>query len=710
MVILACARWIRTVLGWTTFAAMLAVATAPRAEDIHWRSHINVRVNAKDGSIGAPDPGELVAAKVSREIDYISLTLEHAFFRNMPGFRKKHRVAVGVEVEGILPDGRTLKTVGDLSQCTDSDCHVSFDEIPILQPALYPGRNVTFTITMRAAGEDEAKGFSGRIQGVAGILKKLGPGTDSALRAAASLHEMIIEGSSGAPITWKYRFSRYPADAVIGEDPSALLTAGRHVILALPPRDAPEELRRLKPERLLRELKWSGRRLVWRSSGEEYQGTPYVVLAVTRYKRYPNPDTELQTLKRRLVAAIEAGNADAAERHLRAMPAAITEDKILTNAERQLERTWLDEFSARLAAERAKAQNDAGAERNALRTQLAALLDVQEQFGHILEPAEKKDLEFRGRRVRRRIEVLDEKIGDGGSAALKKRIEEAAAEVKRVRAALKEEKERLRRVLATRLSTTADGFIEVQIKVERVAGESDTSRRARALEEARRGVVARVLGDAPKDRYIGAHLAGLESQRVKEPLTDLMGDALIVEERIVKEGATESGGYEIHFAAKVVRRGARSDPGFRVKLGLSKPSFVEGEEAVVSATPTRDAHLYLLSVGADGEVTVLVPNQFVDVPSVKAGETYTFPSAEIRARQIQIKAMLPKGAKESVETVKVIALRRKIELFPHTTGASPFQSVDGKSTLLLTSILQKLAVLDPDAWCNDSVRYTIRAR
>ena len=36
--------------------------------------------------------------------------------------------------------------------------------------------------------------------------------------------------------------------------------------------------------------------------------------------------------------------------------------------------------------------------------------------------------------------------------------------------------------------------------------------------------------------------------------------------------------------------------------------------------------------------------------------------------------------------------------------------VEGKSPLLITGILQKLSALDPDAWCDDTLTYTIRAR
>ena len=195
---------------------LLLLSSAPgpaRSDAIHWRQHVNVRVNGQDGSLGVADPAELVTTKISREIDYISMKIESAFFRNMAGFTKRHEVVVGVEVEGLLPGGATLKTVGDLSKCNESDCFVSFEEIPIIQPALFPGRNVTFTLTMRAANKDEANGYRGRIQGVSALLKKLDPRADTALQAAAGIFEQILEGSSGTPITWKYRFSRHPADS-----------------------------------------------------------------------------------------------------------------------------------------------------------------------------------------------------------------------------------------------------------------------------------------------------------------------------------------------------------------------------------------------------------------------------------------------------------------------------------------------------------------
>jgi hypothetical protein len=254
------------------------------------------------------------------------------------------------------------------------------------------------------------------------------------------------------------------------------------------------------------------------------------------------------------------------------------------------------------------------------------------------------------------------------------------------------------------------GWVEVDVFEPSKPGESTEALRARTMEQARRAAVEKVTGTEIHQRFFGTGEGRtLQNHRVAEHLAQLLSDALLLDEQILAAGR-EGAGCRVRLRARVALRGARADPGYAVRASLSKAELTEGDEVEVRVRVTRDSYLYLFSVGADGDVTVLVPNRYLDVPLVRAGSELVFPGPLLHGRGIRIRARLPAGARESFEQVKAIALRRPIPLLRRPTGGQIFESHEGSRSLFLTSILKELAGLDPDEWCDGTLRYSIRGK
>src|SRR5437773_12458769 len=109
----------------TAVLPLLLGAAVAHAGGVEWQGHLAWRT-AADGTLGPVDPAELVRGKISRDLDYVSLSLSSVFLRNLPGFEEKDEVILGVEAEGVLPGGGTLKTVAGVRRCRGGDCLVRF--------------------------------------------------------------------------------------------------------------------------------------------------------------------------------------------------------------------------------------------------------------------------------------------------------------------------------------------------------------------------------------------------------------------------------------------------------------------------------------------------------------------------------------------------------------------------------------------------------
>jgi hypothetical protein len=244
-------------------------------------------------------------------------------------------------------------------------------------------------------------------------------------------------------------------------------------------------------------------------------------------------------------------------------------------------------------------------------------------------------------------------------------------------------------------------LVKVQVAID--AGESDPPAlaRARALAEARRLAVRRAVGTRVQDRfYHYAQAQGATPMHAALRFTTSAQDGRIVDEQILGEELTAQPGrrgyrYQLTLRASVVPEG-RLRSGCRVRLGLSRSAYGHGEEAQIRVETSRDTRLYLFSVGPDAAISPLVPRDGMDPPLVRAGVPFVFPAAADHARGWRFRALLPPGARVQMEWVKAVAI----------DPATPVMSV-GRD---LPSVLRRLAALSPEAWCEDSVGYTIHAQ
>jgi hypothetical protein len=385
--------------------ALSMAACGPSAID--WRNHTSLRSSGtghKGVTMSHVEPDEVLKNAISRDLHYVTIALDSVFFRNLPGIMSGATVVFGFEVQGVLPKGASIKTVFEPIKSVGENAHLAMDNLTVIQPFLYTGQNMTVTLYFQAVAEEESMNIAGRIQGAAGLLKKLNPMVDTAVNTAKSLFTSIIGAFRKKEMQWKYSFTLYPADSVYRDKPELLFLAGRHILIATPPTSAPEALRKKVNVRVLtKELGLRGNRLIWKSSDEEYTETPYIILNITRYKRYPAEETELRKLIKQVESLYETGAHERALEQLRNVGAAITEDKIITQNEKNLERSLMDLRRAKIEAAVAKGKGDNAEFLKKCQEQVKYLDAIKKEFAEILEPAEIKDFDFQKTRLDRII-------------------------------------------------------------------------------------------------------------------------------------------------------------------------------------------------------------------------------------------------------------------------------------------------------------------
>lgn len=255
-------------------------------------------------------------------------------------------------------------------------------------------------------------------------------------------------------------------------------------------------------------------------------------------------------------------------------------------------------------------------------------------------------------------------------------------------------------------------------------GEQDTKHQARAqaISEARVKAMERLLGVHIEHRF-------LDFQQE----SSLKGEILLTEHllrvtqygRVLKEDILSAGPvnlqsckaclYEAQIQACILPLQDQNDKGFKVYLSLNQSRFLDGDEAPITVTSTRDAYLYVYSVDPDWNATLIFPNEYAPDNRIIAGGTFSYPNETLRHKGIRSVARLSPGLKVSAEMVRVVATKAPL---PHALmelsgatktednipTASNFQR--GGSFLKL---MRKLQSIDLE-WVDDAQAFTIQAR
>ena len=151
------------------------------------------------------------------------------------------------------------------------------------------------------------------------------------------------------------------------------------------------------------------------------------------------------------------------------------------------------------------------------------------------------------------------------------------------------------------------------------------------------------------------------------------------------------------------------DPGFQVTISGLESSYIEGQEARVRITATRDCYVYLFTVAADQSVTVFFPNKYRQDNRLKAGQTIEFPNASDGRKGIQFTMELPQGQRsDTKEWITAIAVKRPMDFLSGTQIQEALERTYARNeTGLLGSLLEKLAQLRSNDVAQDVKEYEV---
>lgn len=165
-------------------------------------------------------------------------------------------------------------------------------------------------------------------------------------------------------------------------------------------------------------------------------------------------------------------------------------------------------------------------------------------------------------------------------------------------------------------------------------------------------------------------------------------------------------------AAEQARRGVpvsldqASGPDIRVSL--NKLSFRNGEEARVTVQASEPVYVHVFSVARDGTVTALLPNRIARGNLVTPGQDLVFPSESLQELGVRLKVWLPKDSLQTVEEIRGVATRDKINLLKGDSLDGVFFLTGPQGGEYLKAVREKLNALGPDNWSEVSLSYEVR--
>ena len=394
-------------------AALLLLCMASCESGIQWSRHLALRAYGRALVLSEIDPDEQAKAVVRPQLDYVSISVERVFFRNVPA-ALTGAVAVGLEVTGIAPGGQSVKTVLGVKDVGPSR-EIRFDEAIALQPTLYTGREVNVKLVFRRMPGEHKQAALGRIQGSYDLLRKLDPAIPESLTQPLRIFEQVIDGPAAAnnPL-WSYQTTFIPPSA-IRDKPDRIFTAARHILILLPPKGTPGAWGKLKASTLPKYLRVEGGRLVWRHSGQEYDATPHVIINVRRYRRYPKA-TEVEKFMRRADVLYEQGTRGGfyllGRIALMSAGESLVSDQVLTGPEKNLTREWIEFRRRRFDADEAKGKGEKKTQLEHMYGEIRSLGVIRQEFTKILYPFEVKDIEYKVTTLANQTKELAAELGE----------------------------------------------------------------------------------------------------------------------------------------------------------------------------------------------------------------------------------------------------------------------------------------------------------
>jgi hypothetical protein len=113
-------------------------------------------------------------------------------------------------------------------------------------------------------------------------------------------------------------------------------------------------------------------------------------------------------------------------------------------------------------------------------------------------------------------------------------------------------------------------------------------------------------------------------------------------------------------------------------------------------TASRDCWVYLYDVGLSGETALLIPNEVVSEPSVKAGQDWAYPDEDLKKKGVSLVAQMPdEKTAVSAEIIRVIATKTPLPKTIYDPAGADYLSV-----------LQRLNRAKAE-WSDDAAAFTI---
>jgi len=144
--------------------------------------------------------------------------------------------------------------------------------------------------------------------------------------------------------------------------------------------------------------------------------------------------------------------------------------------------------------------------------------------------------------------------------------------------------------------------------------------------------------------------------------------------------------YRVTLRARVAQNKSQSDPTFSTYLRLNNATFLDGEEMILSITPTQDCYVTVFNILSDHTVLILDTSQGDTLPAVLGNKTSSIPSESERQSGKHFRVALPEGRTEDVESVLIIATK---DYVPFLSGKAEESGLD----MAVTGRKEVLAVL-----------------
>ena len=244
-------------------------------------------------------------------------------------------------------------------------------------------------------------------------------------------------------------------------------------------------------------------------------------------------------------------------------------------------------------------------------------------------------------------------------------------------------------------------------------GDQDTKHQAfaQAIAEARRKAMNALLG-------VNLHHSFMDFQSentlrgefvLTEKLLRVTQLGRAIKEKVIRVGPVDDPGcpacrIEAQIQTCLVPEKERRDRDFQVNIRTNRSSYQNGDEVLITITSTRDSYLYIYNVDMDFRAALIAPNKYVPSVTVKAGETWVYPSDDLRAKGVRAKAHLLPGSSVSAETIRVIASKAAL---PHSLMSLAQQRENGQPSFL--EFMRALLAMDIE-WVEDAQAFTILQR